>query len=271
MAAEASPAGNSFGEATMEQRNNVDIECTLRRSLRPFPSPALAFTGMAMPSMCSPGATTLRTSVNLREHTLTPVNVSPPLRQTVTLYADGQIVAQQHVSGFAVDTAGNPNTPLVQGTFNAVLVATMHNTVYLYDADHERPGPQGRTVPLWATWLGQPRPSGKDIDMWSTSDPEWGILSTPVIDAAKSVVYLVAWHDDGAQGYRYRIHALPSRMAARHFQRSNFRRRAWTPAPEAARRTSAGRRRDYGVSAAMAARDSAGSRRDESATTSRGM
>src|SRR6059058_1960937 len=83
------------------------------------------------------------------------------------------------VSGLEVETSGNPNIPLVQGTFNAVLIATMHNTVYLYDADHERPGPEGRNVPLWATWLGKPRPGSPDIDMWGTSDPEWGILGTP--------------------------------------------------------------------------------------------
>ena len=45
--------------------------------------------------------------------------------------------------------------------------------------------PDGRTVPLWATWLGPPRQGGKDIDMWSTNDPEWGILSTPVVSADK--------------------------------------------------------------------------------------
>jgi hypothetical protein len=58
----------------------------------------------------------------------------------------------------------------VKGTFNAVIIATMHNTVYVYDADKENRGPQGRTTPLWATWLGPPRPGGKDIDMWSTND-----------------------------------------------------------------------------------------------------
>ena len=67
----------------------------------------------------------------------------------------------------------------------------MHNTVYLYDADHERRGPDGQTLPLWATWLGQPRPGGGDIDMWAVNDPEWGILSTPVIDPAKSIAYVV--------------------------------------------------------------------------------
>ena len=51
-------------------------------------------------------------------------------------------------------------------------------------------------------------PGGKDIDMWSTNDPEWGILSTPVISADKKTLYVVAWHDDGPQGLSYRLHAL---------------------------------------------------------------
>ena len=126
-----------------------------------------------------------------------------------TLYADGQVVAQPlYVSGLRIDTTGNPNAPLVQGSFNAVIIATMHNTVYVYDADREKRGPDGRTIPLWATWLGQPRPGGKDIDMWSTNDPEWGILGTPVVSDDKSTLFVVGWHDDGPQGLRYKLHAL---------------------------------------------------------------
>ena len=84
----------------------------------------------------------------------------------------------------------------------------MHNTVYAYDADNERRGPDGRTIPLWARWLGQPRQGGKDIDMWSTNDPEWGILSTPVVSDDRKTLYVVAWHDDGPEGIRYKLHAL---------------------------------------------------------------
>ena len=153
-----------------------------------------------------------RTGVNAEESTLTPANVNArDFGKLWTLYADGQVVAQPlHVADLGVDTRARTDAPLVQGRFNAVVVATMHNTVYLYDADREQPGPMGRNVPLWATWLGQPRPSGKDIDMWSTNDPEWGILSTPVIDTRKAAVYIVAWHDTGGgpDGYRYRLHAL---------------------------------------------------------------
>ena len=177
---------------------------------------------LAIAALCTDGALAVnvltsrndlaRTGVNAEERTLTPANVNArDFGKLWTLYADGQVVAQPlYVAGLEIDTRGRADAAPMQGRFNAVLVATMHNTVYLYDADQERPGPMGRNVPLWATWLGQPRPSGKDIDMWSTNDPEWGILSTPVIDVARSIVYLVAWHDDdaGPGGYRYRLHAL---------------------------------------------------------------
>jgi hypothetical protein len=165
----------------------------------------------------SPGADVLthhydnaRLGATLTETVLNTGNVSSGrFGRLWTLYADGQVVAQPlYVSSLHVDTTGNTNAPLVQGTFNAVVVATMHNTVYAYDADKEARGPDGRTVPLWATWLGPPRPGGKDIDMWSTNDPEWGILSTPVINADKTTVYVVAWHSDGADGLRYKLHAL---------------------------------------------------------------
>ena len=113
-----------------------------------------------------------------------------------------------YVSNLAIDTTGGQNTPVVKGTFNAVIIATMHNTVYVYDADRENRGPDGRTKPLWARWLGPPRPGGKDIDMFSTNDPEWGILSTPVISDDKTTLYVAAWHNDGVAGFRYRLHAL---------------------------------------------------------------
>ena len=151
-----------------------------------------------------------RTGTTLDETALNTANVgSNKFGKLWTLYTDGQVVAQPlYVSALTIDTSGNPNAPRVNGTFNAVIVATMHNTVYVYDADKENRGPQGRTTPLWATWLGPPRPGGKDIDMWSTNDPEWGILSTPVVSDDKSTLYVVAWHDGGPAGFQYRLHAL---------------------------------------------------------------
>src|SRR5262245_27612014 len=80
-----------------------------------------------------------RTGVNAAETVLKVANVKPDtFGRLWTLYLDGQVAAQPlYVSQLAVDTSANPNTPPVQGMFNAVLVATMHNTVYLYDADQE--------------------------------------------------------------------------------------------------------------------------------------
>ncbi len=157
-----------------------------------------------------------RTGATLDESTLNTANVnSTTFGKLWTLYTDGQVVAEPlYVSGLQIDTSAAPNTPLVRGTFNAVIIATMHNTVYVYDADKENRGPDGRTIPLWAKWLGPPRPSGKDIDMWSTNDPEWGILSTPVVSDDKTTLYLVSWHNDGAAGYAFRLHALDLKSGA---------------------------------------------------------
>jgi hypothetical protein len=151
-----------------------------------------------------------RTGANLHEELLNRDTVRPGnFGRLWTLYADGQVVAQPlYVGGLAVDTSANAGAPAVRGTFNAVIIATMHNTVYVYDADNQRQGPDGRTVPLWARWLGPPRQGGKDIDMWSTNDPEWGILSTPVVSDDRKTLYVVAWHDDGAQGISYKLHAF---------------------------------------------------------------
>src|SRR5262245_41579178 len=151
-----------------------------------------------------------RTGAVLDETILHTGNVSTSgFGKLRTLFADGQVVAQPlYVSNLAIDTSTNPAAPIVQGMFNAVVIATMHNTVYTYDADKENRGPDGRTVPLWATWLGKPRPGSKDIDMFRTNDPEWGILSTPVISDDKKTLFVVAWHDDGPQGLQYRLHAL---------------------------------------------------------------
>jgi outer membrane protein assembly factor BamB len=151
-----------------------------------------------------------RTGTELGETILSPKALrAGTFGKLWTLFADGQIVAQPlYIAKLAVDTTSNPDTPPVKGTFNTVVIATMHNTVYAYDADNQRRGPDGRTVPLWAKWLGPPRPSGKDIDMWSTNDPEWGILGTPVISDDRKTLYVVAWNDDGPQGIRYKLHAL---------------------------------------------------------------
>ena len=62
-----------------------------------------------------------RVGATLVETVLTTTTVgSGKFGKLWTLYADGQVVAQPlYVSGLRINTTGNPNTPLVQGTFNA--------------------------------------------------------------------------------------------------------------------------------------------------------
>lgn len=139
-----------------------------------------------------------RTGANLHETTLTVANVKQRFGRLWTLFADGQIVAQPlYVPGLQVEG---------RGTFNAVIVATMHNTIYAYDADRQPVDPQSRDALLWAQWLGEPRPEDFGFDSWNTNFPEYGILGTPVINDAHTLMYVVSWHRDN--GGQYRLHAI---------------------------------------------------------------
>ncbi len=135
----------------------------------------------------------LRTNANLSEAVLNPQNVnSTNFGKLGTFPVDGSIYAQPlYVSGLQV--AG-------QGVRNVVFVATMHNSVYAIDAD----APQSRT-PLWQVNLGPAVPSS--VLGFTDILPEVGILSTPVIDLARGVIYVVTdTLEDGAPVYR--VHAL---------------------------------------------------------------
>jgi hypothetical protein len=176
----------------------------------------LGLYGLAHADVLTQRNDNARTGTNTGETVLNTSNVRPDtFGKLWTLYADGQVVAQPlYIENLDVDTRANRATPPLDGTFDAVLVATMHNTVYLYAANQENRLPDGKTKPLWATWLGNPRPGDKDkIDMWSTNDPEWGVLGTPVIDAAKTTAWVVAWHNDNGL-YRYKLHALDLKSGA---------------------------------------------------------
>jgi hypothetical protein len=139
-----------------------------------------------------------RTGANLQEKKLTVASVKQNFGKLWTLFADGQIVAQPlYVSGLTVDGVG---------TFNAVVVATMHNTIYVYNADKNPTQPQSRDALIWAQWLGDPQPEKFGFDSWNTNFPEWGIVSTPVIDDSKKTMYVVSWNKDN--GGEFRLHAI---------------------------------------------------------------
>src|ERR1700682_1672196 len=141
---------------------------------------------------------TRRSGANLQEKNLTVATVKQKFGKLWTLFADGQIVAQPlYVSGLKVEGLG---------TFNAVIVSTMHNTIYAYDADTKPTQPQSQDALIWAQWLGDPQPENFGFDSWNTNFPEWGIVSTPVIDAARTTMYVVSWNKNN--GGEFRLHAI---------------------------------------------------------------
>jgi hypothetical protein len=104
---------------------------------------------------------------------------------------DGQEYAQPlYLSGLALADGS---------THNVVFAATMHNTVFAYDADG------GSTSPLWSKNLG---PSGPTNGFGCTDTAtEVGITSTPVIDAAAGTLYTVTKGVENGSWVQ-RLHAL---------------------------------------------------------------
>jgi uncharacterized protein (TIGR03437 family) len=146
-----------------------------------------------------------RTNANLNETILTPGNVKTgSFGRLSSLSVDGQIYAQPLYQ---------QNVSMADGTtHNVVFVATMHNSVYAFDAD--TPG-----LPLWTVNLGPSVPASNyssDTGVYTDITPENGILSTPVIDANTGTLYAVAATLESGN-YFYRLHALDTASGAEKF------------------------------------------------------
>jgi hypothetical protein len=133
-----------------------------------------------------------RTGWNQGETVLTPANVSGGafgLLKTVTL--DDQVDAQPLVVPGVHITAGQD-----QGTHDVVYVVSENNTVYAIDV-------HSGTV-LLSPNFGPPvaKPLG-----CNNNGPNVGITSTPVIDPAKSAMYVMVY-TQGANGPAYYLHSL---------------------------------------------------------------
>ncbi len=135
-----------------------------------------------------------RTNANLQETILTPSLVSPAtFGKIANLPVDGQIYAQPlYASGIQVAGARH----------NVVFAATMHNSVYAFDADTAGPSAQ-----LWQVNLGPSVPSAM-LNNLQDIVPEIGILSTPVIDLSRQVMYVVSETLDSTQTPSFQLHAL---------------------------------------------------------------
>jgi len=133
-----------------------------------------------------------RNGANTTETTLTPTLVANGLARikSLTIPDDKRVEAQPlYVPGLLINGK----------THNVVLVASMGNHVYAFDAD----APQGQDLLWTSTLLSKPyqpivmpdnNPEGRttNVDLWGINIL-WGILSTPVVDLDKQQMYLVNW------------------------------------------------------------------------------
>ena len=136
-----------------------------------------------------------RTGSLMGEETLTSTSISSEsFGRLFVLAVDGAVYAQPlYLQGLAIGGK----------TRNVIFAATMHNSLYAFDADDGGP-------PLWHINLGQSFPTSgpNEVDysgLWQYSgaqqDPsqdggrpgEIGILSTPAIDRNKGQIYVVAY------------------------------------------------------------------------------
>jgi len=142
-----------------------------------------------------------RTGSNTNELVLTPGNVNRKTFGQLSIKpVDGYVVAQPLYV---------PKLSIVgQGTHDVVLVATMHGSVYAFDADNTN------TSPLWYTSIFTYSPAGATTvpatvkgSAQTTGWTELGIVSTPVIDLTSLTLFLVAETYENSQVV-HRLHAL---------------------------------------------------------------
>jgi regulation of enolase protein 1 (concanavalin A-like superfamily) len=148
-----------------------------------------------------------RTGQNLNETVLTTSNVNVnTFGKLFARMVDGQIYAQPlYLSDLNVQGV----------TRNVVYAATMHNSVYAFDADDP-----AASAPLWHVNLGTSVPATDVCPSCGYVDitPEIGILGTPVIDAAGGTIYVVAKTKNTSNTtYHFTLHALDVITGAEKF------------------------------------------------------
>ncbi|MCU1234202.1 MAG: hypothetical protein JWP63_2169, partial [Candidatus Solibacter sp.] len=119
-----------------------------------------------------------RTNSNLQETRLSAATVNASsFGKLAVIPVDGQIYSQPlFVSGLSI--SGQPH--------NVLFVATMHNSVYAFDADSTA------QTPLWRVNLGSPVPASVVFGQLGDIAIEVGILSAGAIDLQRGVIYVVA-------------------------------------------------------------------------------
>jgi len=143
----------------------------------------------------------VRSGANPNETILTPLNVnSNQFGLLFTQPVDGLVIGQAlYLPGVTIPGAG---------VHNVVYVATMHDSVYAFDADSAS---GGNASSLWHTSFlingAVPVPVSLQGCAPTTKWTEVGIVSTPVIDPVAGTLYVVAKTYENST-FVHRLHAL---------------------------------------------------------------
>src|SRR5215470_18062158 len=145
-----------------------------------------------------------RTGANLNETILTPQNVGGGnfgmlFKRTV----DDQVYSQPLVA---------TNVAIGGGTHNVVIITTVHNSVYAFDADN---GNLYWHKTQADTGFGAPVPSAGHFSCLDMTG-NMNIVGTPVIDAGTNTVYVVTLGPSGTS-FADHLHALDLSTGAEKF------------------------------------------------------
>lgn len=148
-----------------------------------------------------------RSGANLNETLLSTNNVNTnQFGKIFTRTVDDEIHTQPLI-------AANVNVP-GKGIYNLVIVATVSNSVYAFDADEA-----SNSAPIWKTNFLSPGivpPRNTDMTFacggnYKDFAGNMGIVGTPVIDPARSTMYLVSRTKEPGPTYVQRLWALDVR------------------------------------------------------------
>ncbi len=168
----------------------VLIQCLPLASAEPFTWPGTAprtvLTGgfTKAPAITTRSYNNARTGANLQETILVTSNVKPAtFGKLFSRQVDGDIYAQPLYV---------PNMMINGALHNVVYVATMHNTLYAFDADDP-----ALSTPLWSRNFGNsvltPYPGfANRYGAYHDIQKEIGITGTPAIDVSNNRLFLVA-------------------------------------------------------------------------------
>jgi hypothetical protein len=189
-------------EATLDQASEIGImERSNRLSAHRIVQTALCLTCVLFPIAVPAQVDVLmhhnnpeRTGVNLQETALTPADVNT--RQFGMLFkraVDDQIYSQPLLA---------TNVKIGGGWHDVAYVTTVNNSVYAFDANDA-----SATAPIWHVNFGTPA----GVHDWGFTctdiNGNFGIIGTPVINANKTALYVVALTKAGGHFFQ-RLHAL---------------------------------------------------------------